>query len=133
MNINNIVNKYKPLMVQFIKFSCVGLFNTFLSLAIYYFCLFIGLHYLVANTFAFLLTVLTSYFLNKKFVFKSNANTRNSLIKTYMVYLLTFCIGSVLLVIMVEKIGISEFIAPFINIVVNVSINFTLIKFWAMK
>lgn len=131
MNID--IEKYKLWIIQFIKFSCVGVLNTIVSLVVYYLFLFIGFHYLISNAFGFIASVLNAYVCNKKFVFKSKAKTSSSLIKTFCVYLLTFITGSIIMFLLVDKLMISEFIVPFIVIAINVPINFLLIKCWAMK
>ena len=125
--------KLKLLIIQFIKFSFVGVLNTIISLIVYYLCLYLGMYYLIANTLAFLASGLNAYICNKKFVFKSKAKTSSSLLKTYLSYTLTFITGSILLFILVDKIMISEIIAPIIVIIVNVPVNFILIRCWAMK
>ena len=131
MNID--IEKYKLWIIQFIKFSCVGVLNTIVSLVVYYLFLLIGFHYLISNAFGFIASVLNAYVCNKKFVFKSKAKTSSSLIKTFCVYLLTFITGSIIMFLLVDKLMISEFIVPFIVIAINVPINFLLIKCWAMK
>jgi len=127
------LNTIKLWIIQFIQFSFVGVLNTIVSLSVYYAFLFIGIYYLIANTFAFIASVLNAYYFNKKFVFKSNAKTSSSLLKTYLAYTLTFITGSIVLFILVDILSISELIAPFIVIILNVPINFLLIKLWAMK
>lgn len=130
---NIAIQKYKLWLIQFIKFSFVGVLNTLVSLVVYYLFLFIGFYYLISNAFGFLASVLNAYFCNRRFVFKSKAKTSSSFIKTFCVYALTFATGSIIMFLLVDRFMISEIIAPFIVIAVNVPINFLLIKCWAMK
>ena len=51
-------------MKEFVKFGVVGGINTGLNLVIYWICVGLGIHYLVANTVGFVITVAISYVLN---------------------------------------------------------------------
>ena len=129
---------------QFIKFGIVGLSNTILSYLIVVVCLLslspFKMHYdyFIANIVAFIISVAWSFYWNKRFVFKSSSHSKKQefkrLVKTYIVYFLSGVIvtnyGSWFLI---ELYDINKYIAPLINIVVTVPMNFLLIKFWAMK
>lgn len=131
--INNKEDFYK-LIKQFIKFGIVGVSNTLLSLAIYYILVFINVNYLIANIVAFIISVLNAYYWNNKYVFKSNNNsTFKKLIKVYLSYGVTFVLGTVLLYVMVDCMGISKYIAPIINLIITIPLNFLLNKLWAFK
>ena len=54
---------------QFIKFGLVGLSNTAISYFTYALCIYIGLHYFIANALGFVLSVLNSFYWNNKYVF----------------------------------------------------------------
>jgi len=118
---------------QFIKFSIVGVSNTLISLGIYYALVYLGINYLLANLIAFLLSVLNAYFWNSRFVFKSKGNVLRKLVKVYTAYGFTLLLSTTLLYLMVDIIGISQLIAPLINIAITVPINFLLNKFWSFK
>jgi len=126
----------KTLITQFIKFGLVGVSNTVLALAVYYVLLFFGMHYLLANVFAFAISVLNAYFWNSKFVFKQNnlkTGRFRRLAKVYVSYGLTFVLSMVLLYVMVDIFGVSELLAPILNLCVTVPLNFLLNRFWAFK
>lgn len=131
--INSKEDFYK-LVKQFIKFGIVGVSNTLLSLAIYYILVFINVNYLIANIIAFIISVLNAYYWNNKYVFKSNNNsTFKKLIKVYLSYGITFVLGTVLLYVMVDYMHISKYIAPIINLIITIPLNFLLNKLWAFK
>lgn len=122
--------------VQFIKFGIVGFSNTFISIAIYYICIYIGLHYILSNSIAFAISVLNAYFWNSKFVFQrieTKSKKKLILIKVFASYGLTFIIGTVLLYLWVNILDISQYIAPLINLIITIPLNFILNKFWAFK
>lgn len=132
-NIKNKEDFYK-VVKQFIKFGIVGVSNTLLSLAIYYILIFINVNYLIANIIAFIISVLNAYYWNNKYVFKNNDNsTFKKLIKVYLSYGITFVLSTVLLYVMVDLMNISKYIAPIINLLITIPLNFLLNKLWAFK
>ncbi|WP_448753773.1 GtrA family protein [Agathobacter sp.] len=132
--------------LQFIKFGIVGVSNTVISYILYAVCLMLlrsgnilsAVDYIIAQVVQFVLSVLWSFYWNNKFVFElKNGEKRSiwkSLIKTYISYSFTgLFLSSILLVLWVQVLGISEFIAPIINLLISVPLNFIINKFWAFK
>ena len=127
-------DKFWNFIKQFIKFGIVGVSNTIISLVVYYGLLYLGVHYLIANTVGFVVSVLNAYYWNRKYVFQKAENkTSNSLIKTYVSYGSTFLLGTGLMFVMVHYLHISETAAPIINLLVTIPLNFLLNKFWTFK
>ena len=133
-------------LMQFVKFGIVGLSNTVISYVIYVGTLILfqknnlipSVDYLVAQVIAFILSVLWSFYWNNKFVFeKADNEERNivhALIKTYISYAFTgLFLNSILSLLWVEVLGIPKIIAPFINLLVSVPLNFIMNKFWAFR
>ncbi|MBX4260782.1 GtrA family protein [Clostridium estertheticum] len=122
------------LVKQFIKFGIVGLSNTLISLATYYILIYFGINYIVANTVGFIISVLNAYYWNSKFVFKKSSKASlKPLLKTFMAYGTTFLLSTILLVVMVNYLKISNIIAPVLNLIITIPLNFVLNKFWAFK
>ena len=132
--------------MQFVKFGLIGVTNTVLSYVINVIALIsfqkMGMSpkydYLVAQFVAFVLSVAWSFYWNNKLVFKEDESGQRvwwkALIKTYISYSFTgIFLNSVLSWIWVSIFHISKFIAPLINLVVSVPINFLINKYWAFK
>ena len=132
--------------MQFVKFSLVGVSNTIISYVLYAASLLVlkkwnmrgTYNYLLAQIVAFVLSVLWSFYWNNKMVFRTEQGQSRSLwrslIKTYISYSFTgLFLSSILLVLWVQVLGISEFIAPIINLLISVPLNFIINKFWAFK
>lgn len=131
--------------MQFVKFGIVGVSNTVISYVIYAASLFsfrqMGIlpksGYLVSQGIAFVLSVLWSFYWNNKVVFADGEGERNvfkALAKTYVSYSFTgLFLNSILLVLWVQVFHISEFIAPIINLLISVPLNFIMNKLWAFK
>ncbi len=125
-------------LLQFIKFGIVGFFNTLLNYAVYSLCVKVGLHYLFANACGFIISVLSAYYFNGKFVFHNAKLSKKerlvSLVKTYAVYAFTgLLLNSFLLYLLVKRMGVSEYLAPLLCLFVTVPLNFLLNKYWAMR
>lgn len=154
-NLQNILNSVFHLnitdttcknLVQFIKFGIVGLSNTVIGYIIYAASLiffrathiFSNTDIYIAQLVMFLLSVLWSFYWNNKAVFiTENGEQRNivkALIKTYITYAFTsLFLSEILLALWVDFLGISEFVAPIINLIITVPLNFIIQKFWAFS
>lgn len=132
---NLVKEKLFKTIIQFIKFGIVGVSNTLISLGIYYALVFVNVHYIIANTIGFIVSVMNAYYWNSKYVFKTDGvrNIVKSFIKVLMSYSLTFLLGTFLLYLWIDIFKISYIIAPIINLIITVPLNFIINKFWAMK
>ncbi len=119
---------------QFIKFGIVGVANTLISLLTYYILVYFKINYIIANTIGFIVSVINAYYWNNKFVFKkSDSSNFKAIIKTFISYGTTFVLSTILLIVMVDYLEISEIIAPIINLIITIPLNFLLNKFWTFK
>ncbi|MCR5272119.1 MAG: GtrA family protein [Lachnospiraceae bacterium] len=132
--------------MQFIKFGLVGVSNTVVAYLVYAVTLMLikqsgvklSFDYVIAQTVGFILSVPWSFFWNSRLVFKLEEGEKRpwlpALIKTYISYSFTgIFLNNVLLILWVRILGVSEFLAPIINIFVSVPINFIINKLWAFK
>lgn len=132
--------------LQFVRFGLVGLNNTLVSYIIYAVSLtafqklgwFPRFDYQVANITQFIISVFISYLLNGRFVFKEEDNTRRNpvvtLLKTYAAYAFTgIFLNAILSYVWVDIFGIPKLVAPIINLLFSVPINFFINKFWAFR
>lgn len=122
------------IIIQFIKFGMVGVSNTLISLLIYYALIYFNINYVIANTIGFVVSVLNAYYWNNKYVFnKSDEGNLKPLIKTFASYGATFVLSTILLIVMVDYLSISQILAPILNLIITIPLNFLLNKFWAFK
>lgn len=124
-------------VVQFFKFGIVGVFNTLISLAVYYAGLYLGVYYLISNVFGFVAGTCNAYYWNNKYVFRKKdgeeRSTAKSLVKVFISYGISLGLSTALLVLWVDVLGISESIAPVLNLCVTIPLNFVMNKFWAFR
>lgn len=131
--------------LQFVKFGIVGLSNTVISYVVYLVTLLLlqknnllpRTDYLAAQVVGFILSVLWSFYWNRKYVFEADAKEVPWLLalpKTYISYAFTgLFLNSVLSILWVQVLGISKLLAPIVNLLISVPLNFVLNKFWAFK
>lgn len=161
-NSGEAANKTNKGLPQFIKFAMVGLFNTFLTIAVYnLFYHVFNASYHFANVMAFIISVFSAYILQNFFVFKKEESEKRVwwkvLIKTYISYGFTgLILTEILLTFWIEIIRIERYIgfivnlasdygvimsahdmavtiAPFLNVFITVPINFLLNKKWTYR
>ena len=133
-------------LIQFIKFGIVGLSNTLLGYVIYVVTLrilraaqvFPETDIFLAQLVMFLLSVLWAFYWNNRMVFRAREGEKRdwlpALLKTYVSYAFTsLFLSEVLLALWVKVLGISAYIAPLINLLITVPLNFVLQKYWAFK
>ena len=132
-------------LMQFIKFGIVGVSNTLVSYLLNLLCLFLldkydfVYDYVIANTVAFVLSVLWSFYWNERFVFTEKQDSYQSnrlvrLLKMYLSYGFTgIILNNVLSYVWISVFGISKVIAPLINSAVGVPINYVINKKWTFE
>lgn len=128
----------KKLIRQFVKFGIVGVSNTLIAYVVFSACVFVEIHYLLANAIGFSVSVLNAYYWSDRYVFKKEIGEYRSaawtLIKTYIAYGSTgLLLASILLYLYVEELHISEYIAQLLVLVVTIPLNFIINKFWSFK
>lgn len=124
-------------LIQFIKFSIIGVSNTLISYLVYAAGVYFGLYYLSASVLGFVISVLNSFYWNNKYVFRQEEGERNpwyTLAKTFLSYGATgLVLANILLYLWVDVLHISKYLGPIINLMVTVPLNFVLNKFWAFR
>lgn len=131
-------------LVQFIKFGIVGFSNSVVGYVLNIATLLllkpyrVSWDYYAGNMIGFTLSVLWSFYWNNRFVFKlRDGEKRNfalALVKAYLSYAFTgVVLSNILSYLWIDVLGISKMIAPLLNIVIGVPINFTMNKMWTFK
>lgn len=131
--------------LQFVKFCIVGLSNTIISYCIYAgtllllqaYRLFPQIDYLISQLFGFIVSVAWSFFWNRKYVFNTTSKQGSwlrALIKTYISYAFTgLFLNSILSILWIEQLHVHKLIAPILNLLITIPLNFLLNKFWAFR
>ena len=139
-----LADKTAESLVQFIKFGMIGVTNTVISYVLNVFVLLalkplnVSWDFIVGNMVAFILSVLWSFYWNNRFVFTvqegQHRSIWRSLLKTYVAYGFTgIILNNILSWLWINVLDISKFIAPLINLIISVPVNFIINKMWAFK
>lgn len=149
-------------LIQFIKFSLVGVSNTLISEGVYAILLYFRMHYLLASFIGFSLSVVNAYYWNNRYVFVEQDDLEKRVwwkvfCKTYLAYTGGFVLNAVLLVFFMDILKLERFLiqpaawfiqkgmikfdahflagilAAFLNLVITVPINFIANKYWAFR
>lgn len=140
MNVNKDLKEKKiySTLIQFIKFGIVGISNTLISYCTYAVLVWLGVNFLLSNLIGFVVSVLNSFYWNSRYVFDlNNADTKQKLkvlIKTFISYAGTgLVLSSAMLILWIDIVHLSKYIAPIINLIITVPVNFVVNKVWAFK
>ena len=125
-------------IIQFVTFGIVGLSNTFISYVVYIVLVAANFHYLLASIMGFLISVVNAFYWNEKYVFKAENKAQRVwwkvFLKTFLSYAGTgLILNNILLVVWVDWFEISKVIAPIINLLITVPLNFVMNKYWAFR
>lgn len=123
----------KQTIVEFIKFGIVGFSSTIINFGLYYLLVWLDVQYLIANLIGWLCSVVNTFYWNNKYVFSSDSHWFVVLLRTYATYTQSLVLTSVLLWLLVDWMGLSEWISPIIVLMTTVPINFVINKFWTFK
>lgn len=128
------INKVKKIK-QFIRFAIVGCSNTIISLVTYYVLIYFDIHYIVAYTAGFLLSVCNAFFWNNRYVFqnKEENSILRAFYKVFLSYGLSYVFSLLLMSVLVEVLHIQEYVAPILKMCITIPLNFLLNKLWAFR
>ena len=123
---------------QFFKFGLVGISNTIVSLAVYYVFLYINEKlYILGNILGTVVSIANAFFWNDKFVFKDKRNSLSDkfkrLLKTYVSYGGTSLLSFVMLWVEVSLFGVNKTVAPIVNLIITIPLNFIINKLWTFR
>lgn len=125
------IRKLKDLFQKYreaIAYLFFGVLTTAVSFALYYAFLWLGMHYLWAQSLSWIGAVLFAYVTNKIWVFESPARSLVPVLKEFISFvlsrLLSFGVETLLLYLMVDVASVSEAIAKIPVAVLTVILNY---------
>lgn len=132
------IASFKKLFFQFFKFGLVGLSNTAVSMAVYYFFLWRNPNwYMLGSILGTILSIANAFIWNDLFVFSGNTRDIKSVLKrlgkTYISYGGTSVLSNILLWLEVALLDVDKAIAPMVNLVITIPLNFIINKLWTFR
>lgn len=118
---------------EIMMYLIAGILTTIVNFAVYYAMIFMHVNYKMANTAAFLVSVIFAFVVNKKYVFLSNKGIWEELARFFAGRVFTYLLDIGTMVVMVEILSVGQYGAKvWANGVVMVS-NYIISKFWIFK
>ncbi len=112
---------------EYTSFLICGGLNTLLTYAVYALCLLFW-PYKLSYSLSYVSGIFISYYLNSRFVFQEKVSL-GKFLQYPLVYLAQYLLGIAILHLCIEYLHISEWLAPFIVIVLSLPVTFVLSKF----
>ena len=128
-------NKILVQGIELVKYGLVSVGGAVVSIGVYLGIVAINKRlYMWAYAVGFVIGVLLVYALNNRFVFKKTQKGHaKPIAKAYIANTTVFMIGWLSLWLLVEKLGVSETLAPLWNLCLTAPLNFLLNKFWTFR
>lgn len=125
--INKIFNKI--LNRETITYLLFGIITTLINIAIYKFCTYININYLIANIISWIISVLFAYITNRYFVFqkKDNINLKE-LFSFISSRIFTGILDLIFMFISVSILCLNDFLMKIISNIIVIIINYILSK-----
>ncbi len=125
----------KKALLQFLKFGIVGVGNTAVSMATYYFVLWLNPDlYMLGSILGAILSILHGFLWSNYYVFPQKGQTVKQFFcclgKCYLSYGGTSILSNVMLWIEVTFLCVDKIYAPIINLLITIPLNFILNKLW---
>jgi putative flippase GtrA len=109
---------------EFYRFVFWGGMNTLAGYVLYALLLQF-LPYLAAYSVAFILSVIISYLLNSRFVFKQELRLKKAA-KYPLVYVAQYILGTGLMYVLVQLLKVNKLLAPAVVVLLTIPVTFTL-------
>ena len=121
------MKKFKNLFKETCRYILAGMLTGFVNLFTYFtLSTAFSVNYLISNGIAWLLTVITGYIVDKKYVFKNRRQSKAELLKFVASRVLTLFIDQLLIWILVSMVGLGSSAAKIVDSAAVVVINYLL-------
>ena len=109
----------------------MGIVNTIFGFSLIFSLMFMGLSATTSNAIGYLFGAILSYYLNKKYTFKSNEKNRSEALKFFMVLFISYIINFIILQLLITR--TDPYLAQFISAIAYTLSSFILAKFFVFK
>lgn len=127
------IMKHINITKEISAYLIAGALTTLLNFVIYYSLLYSGADYKIATTISFICAVLFAYISNKKFVFLSEKGYLTEFVKFMSGRGLTYLLDIGSMILLVEMLGIDEYIAKLWASILIIVANYLISKFWTFR
>lgn len=123
----------KLLQNSAVLYAIVGVANTIVGLGTIFVLMYVGFKPEVANVLGYIVGFLNSYFLNKKFTFKSKNSHKRDFVRFGVAMGVAYLINLAVLVILHYEFLVDKYVAQIIASVCYTISGYVISKLWAFK
>jgi len=123
--------KLKNGLIQFLTFNLVGIVNTIFGFSLIFSLMFMGLSATISNVIGYFFGAILSYYLNKKYTFKSNEKNKSEALKFFTVLFISYIINFIILQLLITR--TDPYLAQLISAIAYTVSSFILAKFFVFK
>jgi len=116
------------MLFQFIRYNLVGVVNTIAGFSIIFILMFLGVSATISNAIGYGIGSIISFYLNKKYTFKSTLKSKIVIFKFFTVLAISY--GANFLVLQQLLKTINPYLAQIGSAIVYTIISFLLVKFF---
>ena len=121
-------------MSQFARFILVGFLNTGLGYAIIFACMYVlNFSAVVSNIAGYFFGLIISYTLNRRFTFRSTAQSRPEIVRFLAVFLVSYLANLAVLLLMIRQFGMHEGTSQLLAGAVYVVASFVMNKYYVFR
>ena len=130
-----LTSAYSSGIVQFVKFSIVGVLNTSIHYCSFYLLFhYLGVYYLLASAIGYTLGLINSFLLNKSWTFRvKQIQNSTAFMKFLAVNMVAFLTNLIALSLLTESYSIYPELAQVWAIALSLFVNFLGNKFWVFS
>lgn len=121
----------KKTLIQFLTFNLVGIVNTIFGFSLIFLLMFFGLSATISNVIGYFFGAILSYFLNKKYTFKSDTKDKGEAIKFFTILFISYVLNFITLQWLLTF--INPYYAQLISAIVYTLSSFILAKIFVFK
>ena len=118
-----LIQKYQ----SFLRFVIVGFINTFNYYVIYLTLIYFQIPYIGSHSFAFVLSMIGSFYLNCYFTYKTKP-TLTKFLQFPLTYVVNYSVTTASLFIFVDLLQLNKFIAPLISMILPIPFTYMVSK-----
>lgn len=121
----------KRTALQFVRYNLVGMVNTIVGFSVIFYLMFSGISATTSNIIGYATGSIVSYFLNKKYTFKSLSNSKFQAIRFFSVLSFSYIVNLISLQWLL--LFVNPYAAQTVSAAVYLTSSFTLIRFLVFK
>jgi putative flippase GtrA len=125
--------KNMKLKRELLSYIVAGAFTTLVNFAVYYLLIFLSIEYKIANTAAFIVSVLFAFIVNKKYVFLSENGYIGEFIKFSAGRIFTYMLDIGSMILLIEFLSVGEYAAKVWTNILVIAANYFISKFWTFR